>query len=260
MNQACCIICCDDCWKSKLLNCSICSGMRKSFFGLNALNEFCKFLFEDLDKLILKLNGEKFKYTVRVIAHNSKSFDLHFIVGFLLKNRIKPKILKKGSKLICMNIGKFKFIDSLSFLPMALKKLPACFGLENDDKGYFPHNFNMISNWNYIGKFPAIEYYDIENLNETDKTKFLIWHKDQDNKIFNFKEQINIYCMNDCLVLMNSFIKFRKDWIDIYDLDFSTRCHYHRLLWRYIKAIIYLKNLLQLYHFLGMKIKETPLI
>ena len=61
-------------------------------------------------------------------------------------------------------------------------------------------------------------------MNETDKTKFLIWHKDQDNKIFNFKEQINIYCMNDCLVLMNSFMKFRKDWIDIYDIDFSTRC------------------------------------
>ena len=42
-----------------------------------------------------------------------------------------------------MKVGHMKFIDSLSFLPMALKKLPESFGFQDEiEKGHFPIYLN----------------------------------------------------------------------------------------------------------------------
>ena len=42
------------------------------------------------------------------------------------------------------------FIDSLNFLPMPLSKFASTFGLENLEKGFYPHLFSTIENYNYI--------------------------------------------------------------------------------------------------------------
>lgn len=53
------------------------------------------------------------------------------------------------------------FIDSFSFMQVALKKLPRMFGFDDivDGKGYYPYYFNSFDNYNYIGKFPDKKYF-----------------------------------------------------------------------------------------------------
>ena len=64
-----------------------------------------------------------------------------------------------------------RFIDSLNFLPMALKKLPKTLGLSSSlKKGYFPHMFNNRQHFHqrYFPSYPSTDFYG--------KDIILQWH------------------------------------------------------------------------------------
>ncbi|GBN09370.1 hypothetical protein AVEN_156329-1 [Araneus ventricosus] len=95
-----------------------------------------------------------------VIAHNMKGFDGQFIVGWMLEQGTSPSVIPIGSKLMSIlhpSLG-ITIIDSMSFLPMCLSKLPNCFGLSELKKGYFPHLFNVRENQNYVGPLPSSNF------------------------------------------------------------------------------------------------------
>ncbi|XP_054718605.1 uncharacterized protein LOC129233999 [Uloborus diversus] len=84
-----------------------------------------------------------------------KGFDGHFILSWLLEQGTAPNVIPNGSKLMAIthpNLN-IRIIDSFNFLPMALAKLPECFGLEELKKGYFPHTFNTRENQSYVNKY-----------------------------------------------------------------------------------------------------------
>jgi len=47
------------------------------------------------------------------------------------------------------------FLDSVSFLPCALRKLPDAFGL-SPSKSWYPHYFNTEEILNYVGPIPDV--------------------------------------------------------------------------------------------------------
>ena len=64
----------------------------------------------------------------------------HFILNHCVNNGLFPDVIYSGSKIMTMTIKKgvdIRCIDSLNFLPMALKKLPATLGLnaELEERG-----------------------------------------------------------------------------------------------------------------------------
>jgi len=63
------------------------------------------------------------------IAHNAKAFDLHFILNRAIMLKWKPELIMSGLKIMCIKMGHLVFLDSVSFLPSALRKLPEAFGL-----------------------------------------------------------------------------------------------------------------------------------
>ena len=63
------------------------------------------------------------------IAHNAKSFDLHFILNRAILLKWQPELIMNGLKIICMKMEHLVFLDNVSFLPFALRKLPDSFGL-----------------------------------------------------------------------------------------------------------------------------------
>lgn len=87
-----------------------------------------------------------------------------------------------------------KVIDSFNFLPMGLAKLPACFGLTEQKKGYFPHLFNTKDNQQYVGELPDTKYYSPDSMTAAARTEFLAWHQQNANTLFNFQEQMLAYC------------------------------------------------------------------
>jgi hypothetical protein len=119
----------------------------------------------------------EFKEKYKFIAHNAKGFDSHFILKEIILRGMKPYTVYNGTKLMCLEINGHKFIDSCCFMPQPLKDLPRSFGFEELKKGYFPHYFNTSENQDYVGPYPAAEYYGPDTMKETDRAEFYRWYK-----------------------------------------------------------------------------------
>ena len=83
-----------------------------------------------------------------------------------------------------MTMEHLTFLNSISFLPMALRKLPEAFGL-TACKSWYHHYFNTRSNLDYIGPIPGIEHYGVDQMSESGRKEFMAWYDSQKDKVFN---------------------------------------------------------------------------
>ena len=64
-----------------------------------------------------------------------------------------------------MKMEHLVFLDSVSFLPCALRKLPEAFGLQAT-KSWYPHYFNTYENIDYVVPMHEISYYGVDEMGE----------------------------------------------------------------------------------------------
>ena len=124
-----------------------CGLQERIFYGDNTGDSFSEWLFHS------KRSG------FTAVAHNMGGYDGYFLLDYLLRNWKKPdNIIYQGSYITFMEINQglnIKVIDSYKFLPMKLSKLSKAFGIP-ENKGWFPHFFNLKQNWNYLGPYPEV--------------------------------------------------------------------------------------------------------
>jgi len=70
--------------------------------------------------------------------------------------------------MLSMKIEHKLFIDSDSYLPMPLRKLPEAVGL-SVNKSWYPHYFNKNTNLDYVGPFPNISYYEFDEMSLSER-------------------------------------------------------------------------------------------
>ena len=58
------------------------------------------------------------------IAHKAKAFEIHFILNRVILLKNKPELNLNGLKIVCMKMDHIFYLDSVSFLPWPLFKLP----------------------------------------------------------------------------------------------------------------------------------------
>ena len=109
------------------------------------------------------------------IAHNAKAFDLHFILNRAIMLKWKPELFMSNLMIMCMKMEHLVFLDSVSFLPCALRKLPEAFGL-SASKSWYPHYFNTLENLNYVGPIPDMAYYGVDEMREDERKEFVVWY------------------------------------------------------------------------------------
>ena len=193
------------------VNLSIAQDFNGNEYVHNSIDEFCKYFLND------KYNGYTF------ITHNSKGYDSHFVLKWLIDQGIKPYCIYNGAKIMFMEIPKLsiRFIDSLNFLQMPLKSFPKTFGMNELKKGYFPHYFNKKCNENYVGPIPSKKHYGYNQMKPDERAKFLKWYDDRvsENYVFDFEKEIVDYCRSDVDILRRSLIKFREDFIQLENID-----------------------------------------
>jgi hypothetical protein len=119
---------------------------------------------------------------VVAIAHNAKAYDLHFILNRAILLKWQLEIIMNGQKIMSMKFKHLHLLDSVSYLPMALHKLPQAFSLMAT-KSWYPHFFIMKENMDYVGPIPDISYYGADAMSESEKSKFLEWYETQKSEI-----------------------------------------------------------------------------
>ena len=62
-----------------------------------------------------------------------------------------------------MKIERMLFIDSVSYLPMPLRKVPEAFGL-GTTKSWYPHYFNKNTNLDYVEPIPDVSYFRVDEM------------------------------------------------------------------------------------------------
>ena len=82
---------------------------------------------------------------VVAIAHNAKAFDAQFILNIAIFHKWTPELILNGLKIVSMKTHNIQFLDSVSYMPMPLQKLPEAFGLQAS-KSWYPHLFNTKAN------------------------------------------------------------------------------------------------------------------
>lgn len=141
------------------------------------------------------------------IAHNAAGYDsrLLFMAATKLVNTTIVPIMR-GAKFMQLKLGdRLVFRDSLLHVKGSLRNLAKdfCHGTTLR-KGHFPHLFNSIENYDYVGKIPSKEFFDLHFVlkSEDDKKEFDIWYDTwKDREDWNFRQELEAYCVDDVKIL-----------------------------------------------------------
>ena len=117
---------------------------------------------------------------------------------------------------------KLRFIDSLNFLQSTLLKMPSIFFTKDEiknmglKKGDFLHKFNRPENFNYVGLYPDLKYYNADKYDESDRKEFIKWYlnKKYSKETFDFQKELKDYCKQDVNILKKCCEKFRETYIE----------------------------------------------
>ena len=221
---------CDHCWDPNLKNkncayCEFCGQDKYIFTGYTAVEDFSEWLFTTY-KNRLKQTKKNFNLDEPIqifcFSHYGSKFDLQFLLKKMLETRQIPKIIRRGSKIIMMESGNVRFLDSYSFISLSLSKFGKTFDLE-EEKGWFCHLFHSDDNYNYVGAWPLEKYYEPEKMSEMERARFKVWYSNQSQKEFNMKHELEKYCLLDVKVLLSGVMCFRHLFMNVFNLDPFSR-------------------------------------
>ena len=99
----------------------------------------------------------------------------------------KPDLITNGFKIISMKMDHLVFLDSVSFLPCALRKLPEAFGMQAS-KSWYPHYFNTEENLDYVGPMPDIAYYGVDEMGVGEREEYLELYETRKSQPFHNKQ------------------------------------------------------------------------
>ncbi|RWR98510.1 hypothetical protein B4U79_10732, partial [Dinothrombium tinctorium] len=167
----------------------------RRYWGYDCVKRFCDDIYGEIAP-----KAEEAKANVYVFAHNAKGYDSHFILRDLFSREFttKPEIIMVGNKILKLDIGNIRFMDSLCIFQQPLDKLPKAYGL-SEIKGFFPHEFNQEANFNYEGPMPDLKYFELEYMTPSKAAEIKCWYDEQvaNDYVFNFEKELTIYCLMD---------------------------------------------------------------
>jgi len=106
------------------------------------------------------------------------------------------------------------FLDSVSFLPFTLRKLPDTIGL-SASKSWYPHYFNTEENQVYVGPIPDISYYGVKEMSEQKGKEFLVWYENRIFEPLKNRWVLETLCQDDVTVLRQVCLVFRREFMHI---------------------------------------------
>lgn len=213
--------------------CSSCGGLEDTFRGSTCIADFVDFLFVDnTERLSIATRASRSKSSVRCFAHNFRGYDGRFILREFFSREWNPALIISHNRILRIDASRirqkesFWMLDSLSFLTSPLSKLPKAFDFaEIVRKGFFPYHFATLDNLNYRGEIPPLKFYGYEEKTEGERQELMTWYNQVDHsQTFVLQEEMEKYCRDDVLILMNAVLLFRDQFIKDIHVDPFIRC------------------------------------
>mmetsp|Transcript_12651 Transcript_12651/g.16301 ORF Transcript_12651/g.16301 Transcript_12651/m.16301 type:complete len:1243 (-) Transcript_12651:1394-5122(-) len=163
-----------------------------------------------------------------VMCHCGGAFDFQILMEetlrpnrpWMVQGKIKAPLLR-GNKIITADIiNDIRLVDSYAFVTAALAKFPKMFDLDEGlAKGFFPHEFNRVENWGYVGPIPDARYYDPDRFSEAKRKEFYEWYDEKVANSYNFifRKEMEKYCHMDVTLLREGMQKFRLLFLNLED-------------------------------------------
>ena len=155
---------------------------------------------------------------VYVISNNSRWYDAQSLLRRFLELRWVPKLIMDGTKILRMVVENLHFLDLLNYLPVSLKSMPKSFDL-TCKKGYCPHFFNTANNLDYVGPHPEPKFCGADFMSGDERAQFSAWYEAVKDKIFNNREELLAYWMDDVNVLRQARCAFRNLILKLVKMD-----------------------------------------
>ena len=131
--------------------------------------------------------------------------------------QLKPTVHMIGLKMYSLELrgSQDRFIvfkDTYHFLMAPLSTLPTTFGLNVEDKGFFPHLFTKRENLErQLSCIPHRRNYQPQFMKVKEKQAFERWYRQQQHPTpFNLRQRLLEYCSNDVRILTEASLKFRE--------------------------------------------------
>ncbi|XP_030269448.1 uncharacterized protein LOC115579887 [Sparus aurata] len=171
------------------------------------------------------------------IAHNASGFDNYILLEYMVKNKIAPELTMRGSRVNLMYDRAYKqrWIDSFSFLPMRLSKIPAALGFEDMMKGYFPHKFNTVGNEKYVGDDSEPYYYGYDNMSGSEKITFMAWYNTSAEKLSTLRKRFSSIVSMMWMCCSEDVVSIRILFGNAQNLTPLSLPHWHPVVWVCLK-------------------------
>uniref|UniRef100_A0A914HP88 DNA-directed DNA polymerase n=1 Tax=Globodera rostochiensis TaxID=31243 RepID=A0A914HP88_GLORO len=224
-------VACPDCidngnWRSGTTGCQVC--------GQHRTIAFCQRHFTDtpIDKQVVADNPlEAFvnwlvnqlppKYDTYAYSHFGGRFDMVLVFRELFKIGFNPDMLRRGNKMYEMRVRKQRgrnpniiFRDSFNLMPSSLAALVPQFGLDVEDKPFFPHLSNCPINYGQQ-IFPTPDDYLANGMMPEKRRQFDQWYELHRHEPFHLDEALASYCTSDVDILMAALIAFRREFFEV---------------------------------------------
>ena len=174
---------------------------------------------DPVGEMLKSLNEPRPWYNkVVAIANNVKFFELHFILNRAILLKWKAEIIMNWLKIMGIELEHLVFMDSVSYLPCLLRRLPVAYFL-TASKSWYPHYFNIEGNLDYIVPIPGVKYYDVNEMGEEERREFLAWYESQKSEIFDNRCVLEKYCQDNSTVQRQACLVFRRESMQIWNLD-----------------------------------------
>uniref|UniRef100_A0A914H8Y8 DNA-directed DNA polymerase n=1 Tax=Globodera rostochiensis TaxID=31243 RepID=A0A914H8Y8_GLORO len=227
-------IACPDCISSGKWRQPLTDGASCTVCGKHRTIAFCQRRFADtpIDKQVVTDNPlEAFvdwlvnelptKYDTYAYSHFGGRFDMVITFRELFKIGFNPEMLRRGNKMYEMKIRKQKgrnpniiFRDSFNLMPCSLAALVPSYGLDVEEKPFFPHLANCPNNYGQK-IFPTPDDYLASGMMPEKRRQFDHWYEQHRHEPFHLDEALASYCSNDVDILMAALIAFRREFFEI---------------------------------------------
>lgn len=176
------------------------------------------------------------KYKTYAFSHFGGKFDMVLCFKELFMEGLNPSMLRRGNKMYEMKVRKRKgqkanrdrgiparlpnpdviFRDSFNLMNMKLEALVSAFDLDVQDKGAFPHLYNIEANYGIRRQgLPPKEDYLYNGMMPAKKKAFDQWYEQHRHEEFYLDEALASYCCNDVDILMAALVAFREEFMEV---------------------------------------------